>query len=69
MKVSQKTANIMLIAGACLGVVLFFGLKLEYPRIANYFGNPPWLGGLLTGLIIVGGILGALSLLRKPNRN
>lgn len=69
MKVSKKIANIMLIAGAFLGVVLFFGLQLEYPRIANHFGNPPWLGGLLTGLIIVGGILAVLSLLRKPNRN
>ena len=44
MKVSKKTANIMLVGGACLGVVLFFGLKLEYPRIASHFGNPPWLG-------------------------
>jgi hypothetical protein len=69
MKVGKKTANMMLIAGACLGIVLFFVLQHEYPRIANYFGNPPWLGGLLTSLIIGCGILGALSLSRKPKRN
>ena len=69
MKVSKKTANIMMIAGACLGVLLFFGLQLEYPRIANQFGNPPWLANALTALIIGGGLLAAFWLFRKKNSN
>ena len=67
MKVSKKTANIMMIAGACLGVLLFFGLQFEYPRIENHFGNPPWLANALTVLISGSGILAAFWLFRKPN--
>jgi hypothetical protein len=59
----------MMIAGAGLGVLLFFGMKLEYPRIAERLGNPPWLGGALTALTIVAGILAAFSLFRKPDSN
>jgi hypothetical protein len=69
MKVSKRTANIMMIAGAGLGVLLMFGLQFEYPRIANHFGNPSWLANVLTGLIIVGGILAALRLFKKKNSN
>jgi hypothetical protein len=69
MKVSKKIANIILIAGAVLGVLLFFGMKLEYPRIAQSLGNPPWLGGALTALTIIAGILAAFSLFKKRDSN
>lgn len=67
MKVSKKTANIMLIAGFCLGMLFVFGRQFEYPRIANLVGNPPWLGNVLTGLTIACGALAAFGLFRKPN--
>lgn len=69
MKVSKKTANIMNIAGCCLGALSVFGLQYEYPRIANRLGNPAWLGPVLTGLILFGGALAALTLFRKSNSN
>jgi hypothetical protein len=67
MKVSKKTANIIMLAGAGLGLLLFFGMKLVYPRIAERLGNPTWLGGTLTAVIIGAGILGAIHLFRQRN--
>ena len=55
--------------GAGLGLILFFGMKLEYPRIAERLGNPTWLGGTLTALIIIAGIIGAIYLFRQRNSN
>ena len=69
MKVSKRTANLMMVAGGVLGVLLFFALKFEYPRIAERFGNPPWLANTLTLLIIGGGILAAVSLSKKKKSN
>jgi len=69
MKVSKRTANLMMIAGAVLGVVLVFAVQSVYPRIAEHFGNPAWLANALTLITIGSGILAAIYLLRKKKSN